>query len=220
MFPDDQGPTPVAARRASVDFIVPAHNEMTTVGAVVSAIACSYCCRTVTVVADACDDHTAAEALAAGAHAVISIEARDKGTAMAVGLHLAAGSNVGTVGFIDADLDGLRPEHLDMLAGFPGEMAVGLRSASLELVASTPLPPIGGERILPTAVAVAANLCGSGYEAEMRLNLAARKMGVATIKVPMPGVSHCTEASDLSPSKHARLWGGVGRGLLDYLRPV
>ncbi|MGN6867083.1 MAG: glycosyltransferase [Solirubrobacteraceae bacterium] len=128
--------------------VVPAHNEAATVGAVARAIRGSSSCGSLIVIADACHDATGAEARSAGA-LVIELDARNKGTAMAAGLRYVTTSSVG---FIDADLEGLEPEHIDALTRFPGQMAIGLRSASPELIAKTALPPIGGERVLPANV--------------------------------------------------------------------
>jgi glycosyltransferase involved in cell wall biosynthesis len=205
------------ATRRSIDFVVPAHNEAASVGAVVRAIRGSACCRAVIVVADACHDATAAEAQAAGAELVVEVAAHDKGTAMARGLDFV---RTPSVGFVDADLEGLQPEHLDALASFPGEMAVGCGPGARELIASTtPLPPIGGQRVLPTAVARAADLSGSGYEAEMKLNLAARQMGVRTVEVPLPGLRHPIDEANFDPVKQLlKLWPGVARGWWSYLR--
>lgn len=190
-----------------IDFILPAHNEESTVGAVVLAVRQARATGLVLVVADDCDDRTVPAASQAGA-AVIEITERDKGTAMAIGLAYVQTSRVG---FIDTDLIGLRPEHIDALASEPpNAMAVGVRDSTLRL----PLfPPIGGERVLPTTVAAGAGLMGSSYMAEMRLATAAKRYGVPTIGVRLPGLGHLSRARAM----HLKRWPEVAAGWLDYL---
>lgn len=200
--------------RPAVDFVIAAHDEAATVGAVARAVRDSPSCGLLIVVADACHDATAAEARSAGAW-VIETDAHNKGTAMALGLEHVTASRVG---FVDADIEGLRPEHIDALAQFPDAMTVGTKAASPELIARTPLPPIGGERVLPASLARRANLADSGYEAEMKLNLAAKQMGIPIVEVPMPGVRHRSDADDLDPIKQLRLWAAVVRGYFTYGR--
>lgn len=188
-----------------IDVVVPAHNEAQTIGPVVRALQASPSVRQVIVVNDGSTDRTRQAALDAGA-IVRTIDARDKGSAMAAGLeHVETGS----VGFIDADLHGLTPLHVEQLAAHPGLMVVGQRDRSTPSLAG--LPPIGGERVLPTEIARAADLAGSGYRAEMRLARAARRAGVATLRVPLRGVLHRTNRTP------ARLWRQVAGGYLDYV---
>jgi glycosyltransferase involved in cell wall biosynthesis len=195
-----------AAATEGIDFVVPAHNEQATVGAVVAAIQAARSARTVIVVSDASTDHTAAEAAARGA-VVLQLDAGDKGSAMAAGLHMVSTPRVG---FIDADLTGLTPQHIDQLAAMPaGVMAVGVRDTTARI---NSLPPIGGERILPTVVARAAGLEGAGYTAEMRLAHAAKRVGVPTEDVRLRGLQHRT---NLTPTS-VRRWAQVGRGYASY----
>lgn len=196
----------------SIDFVVPAHNEESTIYPVVLAIQGASACRRVIVVADACTDQTAAHASNAWAE-VVQINAGDKGSAMAAGLELVQTIRVG---FIDADLTGLTSAHIDRLAAAPAwSMAVGLRDGSTRGVFPLfGIPPIGGERILPTMVARAAGLEGSGYAAEMRLAGTAKQAGIPTIDVSLSGVSHRTR---LGP-RAAQRWAHVGRGYIGYLQ--
>jgi glycosyltransferase involved in cell wall biosynthesis len=195
-----------AAATERIDFVVPAHNEEATVGAVVAAIQAAPSAHTVTVVADACTDNTAAEAASHGA-VVLTIDAGDKGSAMAAGLNMVTTPRVG---FIDADLTGLTPQHIDQLAAQPaGVMAVGVRDTTARI---NSLPPIGGERILPTVLARNAGLDGAGYMAEMRLAHAAKRAGVPTVDVRLHGIGHRTNLASTS----VRRWAQVGRGYATY----
>ena len=200
----------IGASSPPVDAVVPAHNEQRTIAAVIGALTRARSVRRVYVVADACTDQTAAQAIGAGA-GVIRIDAHDKGTAMAAGLELVQGSRVA---FIDADLEGLTGADVDALAAFPQAMTVGRRGGRA-IFRAVKIPPIGGERVLPTDVAIAAQLAGSGYEAEMRLNSAAHRAGIEIIEVPMPDVVH---PARIGLRRDTKRWSGVLRGLADYLR--
>ena len=189
-----------------IDFVVPAHNEEATIGPVVTAIRRSQSAGQVLVVADACTDDTPAAAMEAGA-TVILIDAHNKGSAMATGLEYV---QTPRVGFSDGDLSGLQPAHIDALAATPADtMAVGVRDTTTRL---TMFPPIGGERVLPTRVALAADLFGATYMAEMQLAAAARKLGVPTVDVRLRGLRHPGRVY-----RHPTLWLDLAAGWLTYL---
>lgn len=93
--------------------MIPARNEAETVGAVVFAAMDASLVGEVIVVDNGSMDGTAAVAAAHGAR-VVHAPAQGKGQAMRAGV-VASGSEV--VVFLDADLVGLRPEHVDSLVG-------------------------------------------------------------------------------------------------------
>lgn len=175
------------------DVIVCAHNEQPYIGDVLDAIVQAPSLGQLIVVADNCDDYTAS--IAAGyTTEVIPIAAQDKGTAMATGLGQVQTEHVC---FIDADLSGLRPEHVEALLTLEplrGQV-VGIRGES---VAGTPIPrPLGllpslsGERRLPTDLATSVRLAGQGWKAETLINAA-----VARARLPW---------------RHVMLWGVANR---------
>lgn len=197
-----------------VDVVIPAHDEAATIGAVVAAARASVVTRRTVVVADACTDGTAMAAASAGAM-VITIDAGDKGSAMAAGLAAVATEYVC---FVDADLEGLAPAHIESLVNVAqsrGAMAVGVRAGdrlSHVTLTLTALPPIGGERALPTIVARATDLEGAGYASEMLLAKACALYGVPIVDVPLSGLHHAGEG--INVAAHARRWVGVARGLM------
>ncbi len=145
------------------------------------------------VVADDCSDATASEA-AKWTDQVIPIAAHDKGTAMAVGLHEVTSE---LVLFADADLKGLRSEHVEALATLPpleGQL-VGIRGQTV-VGGSVPrplgiLPSLSGERRIPTLLARSVALGGSGWRAETLINAAVAKAHL--------------------PWRHLMLWGVANR---------
>jgi hypothetical protein len=188
-----------------IDWIVCAHNESATIDGVVRAIVRARL-GPVLVVADRCTDNTAFLAHQAGA-AVLTANAGEKGTAMALGLMQTEADRVG---FIDADLVGLRPDHLMLLSAWSDAMVVGLRDSTQRLAG---FPPIGGERVLPCEIALRAGLQGSAYKAEMRLAAAAKRLGYPTVEVELRGLQHPTR---LQPARVASRWHGVWRGYREY----
>ena len=106
--------------------IIPAWNEARTVGAVVYAALDSPFVDDVVVVDNASNDGTAAVAAAHGAR-VVEEPTPGKGEALRTGV---AATEADVVVFLDADLVGLRADHIDWLvstvANGRADMACGL----------------------------------------------------------------------------------------------
>lgn len=157
------------------DIVICAHNEAPRIAAVLTAVVRSPAAGNVIVVCDACTDATATVAAQFPVE-IVAIDARTKGTAMAVGLGYVATERVV---FIDADLSGLRPEHVTALCLVPplDGMLVGVRGNRPSGKALwRPLaywPSISGERRLPVAFARGLRLHGRGWEVETQINAAA-----------------------------------------------
>lgn len=176
----------------TVGVVVPAHNEARNLASVLGAITAAAGVDELVVVADACQDATAAIASRYG-H-VIQIAAGDKGTAMAAGL---AALNTSHVLFCDADLDGLQPGHITALTGLPpldGQL-VGVRGDVPLPILAANLPSLSGERRLPVDVARRAGLAGAGWEAETRLNALVARLRLPWRQVVLRGVSNPTKAA-------------------------
>lgn len=144
--------------------VVPAHNEAATISAVLGAIVTANVGHLITV-ADACSDETAEIARSFGE--VVETQAADKGSAMAAGLaHVDDALTL----FVDADLVGLRPEHVTALAaGDPlGGMLVGLTDD----YPAHALPSISGQRRLPSEFLRRLDLRGNGYRVELLIDAA------------------------------------------------
>jgi hypothetical protein len=98
------------------------------------------------------------------------------------------------LGFLDADLVDLQPDHLHQLASRPDAMVVGLRDSTQRIIG---FPPIGGERVLPRAVARGTDLAG-GYRAEMRLAATAKLWGSRSSRCHYRGCSTPPGSSQIS----------------------
>lgn len=209
------------------DIVVCAHNEATTVGAVLDAATRAAGVASVICVCDACTDAT--PDIASGyADAVLTIGAHNKGTAMRAGVELVATDNVV---FLDADISGLRPEHVTALCTLPpldGQL-VGVRGAWRGGIEWLPRvlgswPSVSGERRVPTWLAQSLPLGGSGWGPETMLNVAVARLGLPHRQIILrgvrnpPGTRHgvgkvASEAVDVATMTAAE-WPG----LLDYWR--
>lgn len=165
--------------------VIPAHNEESTIALTLLATDTPSISDRV-VIADGCSDLTASVARSLGAR-VYEIDAGDKGTAMATGLGLVA--DMDTL-FLDADLRGLRKEHVEALATAPplGGMVVGLTEGAIP----TGLPPISGERRIPTAFGQGLKLAGLGFRAELAIDAAAARAGLPHRHFALKGVTNPT----------------------------
>lgn len=171
----------------STDVVICARNEAATIGAVVDAFrACPNIGRII-VVDDCSTDDTMREAFAHGA-SVIPGPGMGKGAAMRTGLQFVSTERVI---FSDADIVGLTAGDVaELAAPFPG-MICGLRDNGSELFG--PVPPITGERSLPTAIARATPL--GGYGAELALDSAIGRAGLPVRTFTMRGVRNPSRAS-------------------------
>ncbi len=182
-----------------VDIVVCAHNEQEHIAPVLDAIRSSQHAGQLIVVCDACTDDTAWIASGVADH-VVEIPAANKGTAMAEGLARVTSPHMM---FVDADLRGLTPGHIDMLATYPPAeaMVVGLRGETPSgrrsgwMWIAKQVPAVSGERRLPTAFARTVPLAGSGWEAETRINAAVAKAGMPWRHVVMRGVRNRTKGT-------------------------
>lgn len=183
----------------TVDVVVPAHNEQATIADVLGAIRGAPATGRIIVAADACDDQTVSIASQL-ADVVVTLEAHDKGSAMAAGL---AHVQTDLVAFCDADLRGLRPEHIEALLTVPplegqvvanrGDAVTGDRVPSWVAKSWGNLPSISGERRLPTALARSVRLAGSGWRAETRINVAVAEHHLPWRHILFAGVRNSTK---------------------------
>ena len=188
------GATKVAA-------IIPAWNEESTVGAVVYAALDARLVDEVIVVDNASSDATAAVAARHGAR-VVHEPVAGKGQAMRAGV---AATDAAVLVFLDADLVGLRPEHVDDLVGavLTGEadMACGLfdRGPVANPIFLEGLPVLTGQRALrrelferlkPDDV--------RGYRVEAALNSLVAHDALVRVDRVLPGLWHRTKEEKLA----------------------
>ena len=186
---------------ALVAAVIPALNEEQTVADVVAAAQQARLVDEVIVVDNGSWDGTAGAAAAQGAR-VVTEPVRGKGEAMRAGV---AATDADVIVFLDADLVGLRPEHVDALVeavSAGASMACGLfdRGPLLNPLFVHALPALTGERALHRELfeAVTPDFV-HGYRIEAALNSLATERGLPVAKFVCPGLWHRPKERKLGP---------------------
>ena len=176
--------------------IIPAYNEAATVPDVIRVARTAQLVDEVIVVDNRSDDDTAAEAEAAGAR-VIVCEQQGKGQAMRAGV---AGTDAEVICFLDADLLGLTPAHVDrlvqpILTGAAG-MTLGLfdRGPELNPIFLKALPRLTGQRAMRRELFEGLDLEDiRGYRVEAALNSRADDLDLTIDAFVCEGLWHRTK---------------------------
>jgi glycosyltransferase involved in cell wall biosynthesis len=179
-----------------VAVIIPAYNEAVTVGEVVMVARRARSVDEVIVVDNRSADGTSDAAARAGAR-VIRCEQQGKGQAMRAGV---AATEAEVICFLDADLLGLGPAHLDrlvapILAGLAG-MTLGLfdRGPDLNPIFLKALPRLTGQRAMQRELFDALDLDDiKGYKVEAALNSRADELGMRVEAFVCEGLWHRTK---------------------------
>jgi len=207
-----------------VTAIVPAYNEADRILAVLKAVTGAGMVDEVVVVSDGSTDAT--YEIAAGTEGVRAIrldQNRGKAAAMCAG---ARETDADCLVFLDADLIGLRPEHVNSIvrpvAAGEAEMCVGVFKGGRMLtdLAQKIAPVISGQR----AILRARFLSIPGLEdvrmgVEIALTRWAQLNGIATATVTIPGVTHTMKEEKLGALRgfaaRLRMYLDIGRVMLD-----
>ncbi|MGH8904122.1 MAG: glycosyltransferase [Egibacteraceae bacterium] len=176
--------------------VIPALNEGATVGAVVAVAAASPLVDEVIVADNRSSDDTREQAAAAGAR-VVSASFGGKGEAMTAGV---AATDAEVIVFLDADLVGLRPYHVDRLVrtvtSGGAAMACGLfdRGPLLNPLFLHVLPILTGERALRRELFTSLDAREiTGFQVEAALNARAGEMGLPVAAFVCSGMWHRTK---------------------------
>jgi glycosyltransferase involved in cell wall biosynthesis len=156
----------------------------------------------VVVVDNASTDDTAAVAIAHGAR-VVREPVPGKGEAMRAGARVAGDADI--LVFLDADLVGLRPQHIDKLvaavARGRADMACGLfdRGPFANPVFLARLPVLTGQRALRRELFDQLDTADlHGYRVEAALNSLVARQGLARHDRVLPGLWHRTKEEKLA----------------------
>ncbi|MFP3901486.1 MAG: glycosyltransferase [Acidimicrobiia bacterium] len=180
--------------------IIPARNEAATVGAVVFAAVDATRVDEVLVVDNGSTDTTADRARDHGAR-VVDEPVPGKGQAMRTGV---AATDADIIVFLDADLVGLRPEHVDDLVASVADgqaaMACGLfdRGPVANPIFLDGLPVLTGQRALRRELFERLDLDDvRGYRVEAALNSLVAHAGLDRVDRVLPGLWHRTKEEKL-----------------------
>jgi glycosyltransferase involved in cell wall biosynthesis len=147
----------------------------------------------VIVVDDGSTDRTAAVAESRGVEVLRLPTNRGKGAAIEAGLKVARGE---IIGLLDADLVGLRPEHIRALV-WPvvsghADMAIGLFGGGrLSTDLAQKLAPIlTGQRVVRRELLNLNNLSEARYGIEVMLHKHVKEIGARIVEVSLDEVTH------------------------------
>jgi len=202
---------PVTKTRVAA--VVPAYNEAARIGAVLESLRNANVLDEIIVVSDGSTDKTYEVATAVpGVHAIRLPSNKGKGGAMRAG---ALQSTADVLIFFDADLIGLKPEHVANLiapvCSGDATMAMGIFEGGRWLtdIAQRISPGITGQRAIRRDVFLQIpDLETSGYGIELAINYYVRHNGLSRKNVPLRGITH--------PMKEEKL--GWVRGAASRLR--
>lgn len=180
--------------KSSVVVIVPAYNEEETIGSVVQVLIGHPLVDDVVVVSDGSTDATADTARLAGARVVELPENLGKGAAMQAGISV---SSADVVLFLDADLIGLRSEHVENMLlpvlGGETQMSIGVFDGgrtSTDL-AQAIAPFLSGQRAVQRKLLSDLDDLGdSGYGVEVALTRYMRRNNGQVAEVVLRDLTH------------------------------
>ncbi len=192
----------------TVAAIIPAFNEEHRIGAVLTAVTAAGIVSSIIVVNDGSEDGTASAASAVpGVEVVTLAKNGGKGGAMRAG---AMQADADILLFFDADLDGLKPQHVrDLLAPvLAGDAAMSMgifRGGRLWTdMAQFFAPAITGQRAIRRDIFLQIpNLETVGYGIEMAINDYVSRQGLVRKDVILRGVTHPMKEEKLGWAKGA-----------------
>lgn len=205
---------------ADVAVIIPAYNEGPRVASVVRAAVAARLPKRVVVVDDGSSDDTVEAARAAGAHVLVLRPNRGKAGAMDAGVVAVCEDGIC---FLDADLVGLRPDHVDRLiepwAHGEAKMVVGALTSGDAGLSQAIVTVLSGQRVLSRtawafAKLVEPSMLTSRFGVEVALSVIANRYGWDVATVSLDGLGHTQKetkwGTDGLPSR-LKMWGNVVR---------
>ncbi|MGI6678540.1 MAG: glycosyltransferase family 2 protein [Dehalobacterium sp.] len=190
---------------SSVTAIIPAYNEESTIGGIVTVLKQISEIKEIIVVSDGSKDHTAERARASGAKVIELPENMGKGGAMSAGV---AQAHHDVILFLDADLIGLTPAHvrdlIDPVLTRDVAMSIGIfeKGRLATDLAQTVAPYLSGQRALRKDLLQAIrHLEDSGFGVEVTLTKYAHDHHLKVQEVELTGMTHIMKEEKLGIKK-------------------
>lgn len=182
----------------SVSVIIPAYNEASRIAEVITAAEAADLAHEVIVVDDGSSDDTFDIADSLGAIALRHDRNSGKAEAMQSGYLIAKELGSTSMCFLDADLRGLKPAHVDLLIEpveeFNASMTIGiLDRTSLQKVVLKRWGALSGQRALPMGLwEQLPDELRTGFRVEAGLNILTRQLGIHhdIQRIVLDGVTH------------------------------
>lgn len=192
--------------------VIPAYNEEATIGAVLDAVKRSKQVSEIIVVSDGSKDRTARIARQKGVRVLELKENIGKGGAMKKGV---SKTNADIIVFLDADLIGLRPDHVGSLLqpvmDGTADMTLGLFDGGRMAtdIAQVVTPFLTGQRaVVRRILDEICDLEALRFGVEVALTRHVKEKGYRVHPVHLSGLTHRTKEEKL----------GFGRGILARLK--
>lgn len=190
----------------TVAIIIPAFNEEGRIAGVARAAKGSTLAHEVIVVNDGSADRTTAEAQTVEGVRVVDLKVNQgKGGAMVAG---AKATNADIICFVDADLEGIQPRHIDQIIRpmlMPGvDMCIGVFRGGTILsdAGQRAFPYVSGQRALHRKVFLAIPYVSEmRFGVEMTLTNWAKRSKAQVVRVVLRGVSNCHKEKKLGVIK-------------------
>lgn len=195
-----------SSRRPKVAIIIPAYNEAERIGRVLRAVQASKYADEVIVACDGCTDGTAKVAGKYGGVRVLELPFNvGKAGAMSAAVKT---TDAQVLAFVDADLDGLSPDHIDSivrpLLSNQCEMCIGVfRGGKFWSDAAQRVTPYySGQRAMRRKLFTGVpNIEEARMGVEIALNEHAKRMRARVLRVVLHGVSNCHKEQKLGLAK-------------------
>lgn len=207
--------------------IIPAYNEEHRIGTVLRAVKAAKLVDEIIVVSDASTDRTAQVAREIGGCQVLELAFNSgKGGAMFAG---ARATQAEIIAFVDADLEGLRGDHVDRivkpLLSNSCDMCIGIfRGGKFWSDTAQRISPyISGQRAMKRSILDAIPFIGEmRMGVEVTINTYAKRARARVMRVVLHGVSNTFKESKMGLVKGVRargkMYAEIGRALVRLRR--
>ncbi|MEL7566365.1 MAG: glycosyltransferase family 2 protein [Dehalobacterium sp.] len=190
---------------SSITAVIPAYNEESTIGEIVTVLSKIKEIEKIIVVSDGSEDATAEEAEKAGAQVIELAENIGKGGAMMAGVERAQSD---IILFLDADLIGLTPAHvksmIDPVISDEVEMSIGIfeKGRLATDLAQVVAPYLSGQRALRKELLKAlGDIEDCGFGVEVALTKYAHDHHIKMKEVDLFGMTHIMKEEKMGLTK-------------------